>query len=344
MDTDKKDNMAKYRQARKAFNETAITPSHIKHGKKELKENTIKQYVEIITRLHRRNFSCTKDGNLDDVLFHIFSGKQIQEYHLKYIKSKCRYICYNLPNYMEEVYPNKNSLKVNLVPYVTLAGYLSDHDDKYKILHNFLSKYIIDLNKIYEAKRDDNEIDPKDIGKIITDYSMDTLLNNANKFDNINEKLIYSLYTMIPPRRLEYTSVVVGNHSNTTIRDDTNYLIKKKGMPSYFIWNEYKTSKAYGRILVDIPPELAKIIKEYLMTNKIKVGDNLLQQSRTNFIRLIKKVFNKIYDADISLRWLRISFATYINGLNISNNEKTRLALQMGHSSAQSSRYKKILD
>jgi hypothetical protein len=343
MDTDKKNNMAKYRQARKAFNQCSITPSHIKHGKKELKQNTIKQYVEIITRLHRRNFSCTKDGNLDDVLTHIFSGKEIQEYHLKYIKSKCRYICYNLPNYMEEIYPNKNSLKVNLVPYVTLAGYLSDHDDKYKILHNFLSKYIIDLNKAYENKRDDNEIDPKDIGKIITDYSIETLLNNANKFDNINEKLIYALYTMLPPRRLEYTSVVVGTHTGTKIKDDTNYLIKKGSTPKYLIWNDYKTSKAYGRIIVDIPPELAEIIKEYLIQKKIKTGDKFLPLQRTNFIRLIKKVFNQVYNADISLRWLRISYSTYLNGLNISNNEKARLALQMGHGSAQSSRYKKII-
>lgn len=342
--TDKKDNMAKYRQARKAFNLTAITPLHIKQGTKQLKEGTIKQYVDIITRLHRRNFSPNKDGDLDDVLTHIFSAKDIQPYHMKYIKSKCRYICYLLPNYLEEIYPNKNSLKVNLVPYVTLAGYMADHDDKYKILHNFLSKYIIDLNKAYETKRDDNEIAEEDVGKIITDYSMDTLLDNANKFDDITDKLIYSLYTMLPPRRLEYTSVVVGTHTGTRIRDDTNYLIKKGGKPAYFIWNEYKTSKAYGRILVDIPPELSKIIKEYLMTNKIKTGDKLLPLQRTNFIRLIKKIFNKIYDADISLRWIRVSFATYLNGQKISNNEKQRLALQCGHNSGQSSRYKKILD
>ena len=80
------------------------------------------------------------------------------------------------------------------------------------------------------------------------------------------------------------------------------------------------------------------------MKNKIKNGDKFLPLQRTNFIRLIKKVFNKIYDADISLRWLRISYATYINGLNISNNEKSKLALQCGHNSMQSSRYKKILD
>jgi len=343
MDTDKKDNMAKYRQARKVFNQVAITPSHIKQGKKELKEATIKQYVDIIARLHRRTFSPNKDGDLDDVLLHIFSGKDIQPYHLKYIKSKCRYICYNLPKYLEEIYPNKNSLKVNLVPYVTLAGYLADHEEKYKILHNYLSKYIIDLNKAYESKRDDNEVDADDVGKIITDYSMDTLLNNANKFNDITDKLIYSIYTMLPPRRLEYTSVIIGTHTGTRIRDDTNYLIKKGGSPSYFVWNDYKTSKAYGRVIVDIPPELSKIIKEYMMINKIKTGDKLLPLQRTNFIRLIKKIFNKIYDADISLRWLRISFATYINGLNTSNNVKTKLALEMGHSSAQSSRYKKIL-
>ena len=344
MDIDKKENMKQYRRARKAFNECSVTPLHIKAGKKELKQSTIKQYVDIISRLHRKHLSTQKNEDLEDVLTHIFSGKDIEKYHLKYIKTKCKYICYNLPKYMEEIYDNKNSLKVNMVPYVKLAGYLADHDEKLKILHNFLSNYIIDLNKAYEKERDNNHVEAEDVGKIITDYSIETLRNNANKFNDITEKLIYALYTMIPPRRLEYTSVVVGTHTNTKIRNDTNYLIKKKNIPSYFVWNEYKTSKAYGRTIVDIPPELGGIIRDYLLQNKIKTGDKLLPLQRTNFIRLIKKVFNKIYDADISLRWLRISYSTYLNGLNISNNEKQRLALQCGHNSTQSSKYKKILE
>ena len=73
MDIDKKENMKQYRRARKAFNEVAITPLHIKAGTKQLKESTIKQYVDIITRLHRKNFSTQKNEDIEDVLTHIFS-------------------------------------------------------------------------------------------------------------------------------------------------------------------------------------------------------------------------------------------------------------------------------
>ena len=70
-----------------------------------------------------------------------------------------------------------------------------------------LSKYILDLNENYEMVRDDNIVDDKDRDKIITDYDKATLLANVEKLDNSLHKMIYGLYTILPPRRLEYTNV-----------------------------------------------------------------------------------------------------------------------------------------
>jgi len=60
-------------------------------------------------------------------------------------------------------------------------------------------------------------------------------------------------------------------------------------------------------------------------------------------MRYIAKVFKEVYKSNISVRWLRISYATYINKLDISNNEKNKLAIAMGHSLEQSGKYKKLL-
>ena len=62
------------------------------------------------------------------------------------------------------------------------------------------------------------------------------------------------------------------------------------------------------------------------------------------FIKLIKITFKNVYDIDgITNRWLRISYATHIDSLNISNNEKKNIIEQMAHSVSQSSKYRKLL-
>ena len=46
---------------------------------------------------------------------------------------------------------------------------------------------------------------------------------------------------------------------------------------------------------------------------------------------------------EITVRWLRMGYATYIDSLNLSNNEKQELAIKMGHNRDQSSKYRKLV-
>ena len=69
-----------------------------------------------------------------------------------------------------------------------------------------------------------------------------------------------------------------------------------------------------------------------------------MDYKKANFVRIITNIFNKIYeDANITIRWVRISYATYLNSLNISNNEREKIAIKMGHGVVQSSKYRKVL-
>ena len=62
--------------------------------------------------------------------------------------------------------------------------------------------------------------------KIITDYDKATLLANVEKLDNSLHKMIYALYTMLPPRRLEYTNVKLISLSHRyKMTNDNNYLL-----------------------------------------------------------------------------------------------------------------------
>lgn len=311
----------------------------------ETSASTIKQYADKIRKNHHR-LTTIGFRDIEEVLIKVYTTGEVSPTDFKYIKRTIHYVNQSLPVYLKEIYPNKNTLKANLVPYVKLLRILANHDDVFRKSYFFLSRYIIDLNEDYEYTRDDNNVSEEDRVKIITDYNMNTLLKNVDRLNDLRDKLIYALYTMIPPRRLEYTTVELTTESyRFKMNNDTNYLIMKKRIPVSFVWNNYKTSNTYGKIEVDIPPELADILLDYIKVYNLKTGMKLIDLQQSNFIRIIETIFKKVYDvAGIGVRWLRISYATYIDKMNISNNERQKLTLAMGHSAVQSSKYRKVLD
>ena len=315
-------------------------PSWFKRRNKSLMDGTKTQYIKIIRRLHNV-YSDKLNIDLEDVLNKIFSGGIIDARDYKYIKSRMHYMNSTFVDKLKEKYPNNTSLKVNLIPYTTLLSYLSENKF-FEKLHTQYSKSIISLNKAYENERDDNFLSEEDKNKIITDFSKDTILSNMDKLDDLAEKIVYGLYTLIPPRRLEYLKVYVVPQS-FKIKDEKNYLVLKKKVPEKFVFQDYKTSNSYGRVDIGVPDELKGYIQEYIAKHKVKSNTLFINMNITKYIRLIKSAFNKIYDADISVRWIRMSYATYIDKLNISNNDKKEICIKMGHSITMSGKYKKLI-
>lgn len=337
----------KYRLKKKQ-NKIAVKKDNEAYEKrlnKPLTEGTKKQYVEIITRVtHKNSVKIYRD--LPEMLDHIFSGKELQKYHYNYFKIKMQYTTHINDRFvksMEEQYPNKTTLKVYLIPFVVLFGYLSQIS-YFKKKYDYFNKIIVNLNNDYERERDDNAVSDEDKDKIITDYSEETIMSNMDKLDNPLEKVIYGIYMLLPPRRLEFINMFITTNSNTKLDDDKNYLVLTKRFPSHFIFNDYKTSDTYGSQNITIPTPLRKIIHDYITANKLKSGDRFLKMNYNQFIKLIKDVFKKVYNVNgITNRWLRISYATYISTLNISNNDKLALVEACGHSVKQSSKYRKII-
>ena len=312
---------------------------------KQLSDNTKKQYIDIIIRITNKN-STKIYRDLEDVLDHVFSGKELNTYHYNYFKKKLDFVTTindRFYNALKDQYPNKTTLKVYLIPFVVLFGYLSN-DKYFRKKYEYLNQIIINLNNDYEKIRDDNAVSDEDKSKIIMDYSEETIMANMNKLDTPLEKVIYAIYMLIPPRRLEYINMYITTNSNTKLDDDKNYLVLTKRFPSNFVFNDYKTSDTYGSQNIVIPTELRKIIYDYISSNKLKSGDKFIGLNYNQFIKLTKDTFKKVYDVDgITKRWLRMSFATHIATLNISNNDKLALVELSGHSVRQSSKYRKIV-
>jgi len=90
------------------------------------------------------------------------------------------------------------------------------------------------------------------------------MLNNKS---SINEKTIIDCFILplisgdagIPPRRsLDYADIKIRKYN----KDIDNYYENGK-----FVFNQYKTCKQYGKVIIDVKmlaPDLNKLIKKYV--------------------------------------------------------------------------------
>ena len=337
MTFDKKEYMKEYMKIYRAKSKEII-PLWTTNNYK-LSEKTIKQYVDIIMRIARKLLPFTP-RDLEESLKNVFNGNKKQSDYDSINQKFKHFINKNFIKKIEEMYPNKVSQKVNMIPFVRILSMLPQK--KYRYYHQLLSEHIIKLNKEYEHDRDNNELSDDEKDKMITDFKEETILNNMKKLHRLEDKMIYGLYTLLPPRRLEYSNVIIATKSQK-LNDKNNYLIKDKKKPIKFVFNDYKTSKTFKTQTIDIPESLSEVISNYILFTKKKTGEFLLDYTTNTFSKKLVKVFSEVYGNRITLNYIRKSYATYIHGLNLSNNQLKEIAYMMSHNLEQSMKYRKLL-
>lgn len=316
-----------------------ITPYYEKKGNKNLTINTLNNYINKIKKIHLN----ITNKNLDiNIIKNILNNENNNETNNNYVINELYYLENNiLVDYLFNTYKNIITIKSYLIPFVVLTSYIKYY--KESNIYNNLSNIVINIGKEYEKNIDDNNLNDKDINKLINNYDIKYILNNINKINIIDDKLIYGLYTLLPPRRLEYSNMIVTNQNNLDDLDKNfNYLIFNNN-EKYFIFNNYKTYKLFGQQKILIPYVLVKLLNEYIVYNNIKSGDKLFNISTNTFGKKITQIFKKIYNENITLRWLRISYTTYIRKNNLTNNELKEISYKMAHSLITNSRYNKII-
>ena len=292
----------------------------IEDNKTNLKNKTLESYIKKVKYIHKKLLNEDIDTNL---IINLLTNKH--NYKLSYLNNNI------LIDYLTSKYSNKNTIKSYLIPFNIICNN-SNSDINFTDIIN-------KINKDYEKQIDDNIVNSKDNNKIILDYNIITLENNINSLENIEDKLIYALYTLIPPRRLEYSNMYIINDINHDDDNNKNYLLINE-TNNKFIFNNYKTNKTFKKQIIDITNmTLKNIINNYLKQTNT---DKLFNYSSNNFGKKISSIFKEIYNEDITVRWLRISYTTYIRKENKSNNELKDISYKMAHSIQTNSRYNKI--
>jgi hypothetical protein len=148
-------------------------------------------------------------------------------------------------------------------------------------------------------------------------------------------------------RRLEIRTLKLLKEPNET---DNILLIDDDYNPIKVIFSNYKTAKIYKTQEVIIADEIKDIIKSYLISKDIKINDyviplltnKLLCYCDSNFSKKIKDIFSNVYGANITNRWIRMSFASKNEKLLDSYNQFVDEAKMLSHSNKTHSQYFKV--
>lgn len=268
------------------------------------------------------------------------------------ILNEMNYINNNISNTIDILrnhYKNDNSFKAYINILTVISSHLLTID---KSIHQTLTKVGIFINKKVQDKREENVLDEEDHNKII-DLDPSTVITNISKLPRIDDILIYALYTLQPARRLDYRNVKITTETDINKLNDlsTNYLIINR-LPYKFVFNDYKTYKTYGQQVIPIEDKfLSNIIEYYINDKRLKSGDYLFSLLRDKrevikepaFSKKISDVFEKVYGIPISVRFLRMSWATHFYSSNPSIKQIKEFTKTMAHSKDESELYKKII-
>jgi hypothetical protein len=167
---------------------------------------------------------------------------------------------------------------------------------------------------------------------------------SEDQWDTLLSHLVLSLYTETEPRRnLDYLRMKIVKNYNDKLPKDSNYLSLKD---KKFVFNIYKTAWKYGTQVVDVPPRLMDILKNYISYYpNIKTESEaplLIKADKKPFTATnsITRILNKIFGKSIGSSALRHIILSEKYGDVVEDMKKT--ANNMAHSVAQQRDYIKV--
>ena len=290
-----------------------------KKGKQPIKKSSVKQQL-------------SKIRNLNKKMNHEFELKDFE-----FLRDTATVV-----KFVEKTWktPNSRNSQYQAISSILIA--VKGFKSTYEFYSELSSKNRIKINEIAE----NNKHTEKEAKNFVR---WSKLKKSVDRVEDPRDKAIVAMYTMLAPRRSQSVAMLrILNHqeigTEKLIYELHNWiLLGKDGMPLHFIYHVYKTSHTYGETIVDIPKDLAKIMKKYLDGKNLKSGDILFGNSSgkiyKNFSRVVSSIFDKLFEKKITINSLRHGFISDFLKIKRTISEKKKLAKNMGHSIAMQAFY-----
>ena len=304
---------------------------------RNIKEITWKQYATNFKQLNER---LNEDNELPiGECLHGKSGKE------------------GIIKYLEELNPAKQRLMLSCI--LILLSPNGRGKTEHKEMHRFFTSMLSDKMSIYFEEQKQQKANPKQMEnwrswddvvkvqrKLMNTMRRDKISKketlNKNEYHKLQKYLVASLYTLIPPRRLDYANMKIVDHKEYKKMTDEetkefNYLVIQSRVKKYFSFGE-QSQKTKQNFMMEVPSKLNQVLNLFLKHHSTK--DFLLTNFRSGKLssdglsKLIMRIFGGENNKNVSVNMLRHIFLSKKFENAFSIKEKELLASQMGHSSS----------
>ena len=162
------------------------------------------------------------------------------------------------------------------------------------------------------------------------------------------ERLLISMYTMIPPVRADYfaTEIVSGDTAEPVM---PNYIRLREDGTATVVLKDFKTVKVFKQITNELPVELIeqlrasleKTPRSYLFLNAVGKP-----HTRNSFTLWARRILSKIFGTDFTLIFFRHSYSTHYTMTHdlrsMTDAQIKEISDKMGHSSEMFRAYRWI--
>lgn len=282
---------------------------------KTIKRDSVLQQFKKITNLHKKIVGSATDCN-----------------NLYFLKDTNKIISFINTNYKTD-----NSRNSQVQAIASILQVLPDYKNEY----TFYSKYSTDKRKTINEIAESNLTTKTESKNILSWGKLKDLYKTQGM--SPEHRALIGLYTMIPPRRLEYQALTITD-TEVNHNDNLNYLVIKRGIPTKLIFNKYKTKQTYGIQEFDIAKDLADVLKPHVKDKR--PGDLVFSTKNNkqikNFGEYLTNIFKKYTGKAITVNLIRHSFVSNLLKKNKSIANRKKISTMMAQSVAVQGFYNRI--
>lgn len=251
-------------------------------------------------------------------------------------------------NYIELTYSNVNT---QIQYYKSIVGVIRRLKFDAELVDKY-AKLMMEAKSQSDAIRGENRLTKKELANYV---EWSEILNMTISSLSVEDQLLYTLLTALPPRRLDYKYLKVADGS-AKLSKKFNYLIINNGMPSKLIYYNFKTAKSHGALTIDLNSNdespyfnyslVREAINNWYKASPCVVGELVFKNSDGNlysdFSKRLHKLFQQFEPKLISTNILRHAFLTHVYNQDVNLNTLKKVAQYMSNSVLEGLAYRKF--
>jgi len=245
---------------------------------------------------------------------------------------------YDVPKIVAFINKTWDNDKTRKAYFASSAAVLRDYDSSAEA-RKAQETYNKPMKKLLEKITDEYKQNIKNDKEDASWVDWTEIIEARKQITDPTDKVIYTLYTDIPPRRaLDYSKLKVmrGDASQLdSVDKNFNYVLLSSGgaVKKIALFN-YKNSDKKGRYDIKMTTQLKKTIEAYIKKKDIKDGENLFEDKKIrDWTKTLQEIFEKYTGKPMSVNALRKSYATHFIGPSkVSQSQVDDIAEQMGTS------------